>query len=187
MIRRPPRSTLFPYTTLFRSHLRRARVVGRAARAVGALALADGGVRARTFPGDGARPHPGGLPRALRHRHPLRGAAFAASLGARQRDRRRRRGRRLRAERGRAVPLYRTVRARVGRLLVRRAARRGDARPVSPAPAAVGRGPDAGPRGHGGRRRGAGRGGGPAGAPPPPGTLTAWAAAGARPAAAGGG
>src|SRR3989475_8806321 len=25
MIRRPPRSTLFPYTTLFRSHLRRAR------------------------------------------------------------------------------------------------------------------------------------------------------------------
>src|SRR2546425_8869865 len=29
MIRRPPRSTLFPYTTLFRS---RARVVGRAGR-----------------------------------------------------------------------------------------------------------------------------------------------------------
>src|SRR3712207_8223672 len=30
MIRRPPRSTLFPYTTLFRSHqrLREARVVG---------------------------------------------------------------------------------------------------------------------------------------------------------------
>src|SRR3712207_6963732 len=26
MIRRPPRSTLFPYTTLFRSHLRRARL-----------------------------------------------------------------------------------------------------------------------------------------------------------------
>src|SRR5260370_5320404 len=25
MIRRPPRSTLFPYTTLFRSHLKRAR------------------------------------------------------------------------------------------------------------------------------------------------------------------
>src|SRR3989475_8377953 len=25
MIRRPPRSTLFPYTTLFRSHLRRGR------------------------------------------------------------------------------------------------------------------------------------------------------------------
>src|SRR3712207_7336992 len=30
MIRRPPRSTLFPYTTLFRSSLRRARVPGGA-------------------------------------------------------------------------------------------------------------------------------------------------------------
>src|SRR2546430_13032930 len=28
MIRRPPRSTLFPYTTLFRSHLGPARAVG---------------------------------------------------------------------------------------------------------------------------------------------------------------
>src|SRR2546422_7703479 len=28
MIRRPPRSTLFPYTTLFRSHIGRADVVG---------------------------------------------------------------------------------------------------------------------------------------------------------------
>src|SRR3712207_7823758 len=33
MIRRPPRSTLFPYTTLFRSHCRVRRRVGR--RAVG--------------------------------------------------------------------------------------------------------------------------------------------------------
>src|SRR6266581_7491485 len=31
MIRRPPRSTLFPYTTLFRSRPRRARTTGRAA------------------------------------------------------------------------------------------------------------------------------------------------------------
>src|SRR2546427_6727457 len=30
MIRRPPRSTLFPYTTLFRSPLRAARAPGRA-------------------------------------------------------------------------------------------------------------------------------------------------------------
>src|SRR5258708_14313161 len=30
MIRRPPRSTLFPYTTLFRSRLRRRRGSGRA-------------------------------------------------------------------------------------------------------------------------------------------------------------
>src|SRR3989454_6438984 len=29
MIRRPPRSTLFPYTTLFRSLLRQARIQGR--------------------------------------------------------------------------------------------------------------------------------------------------------------
>src|SRR2546429_7093828 len=28
MIRRPPRSTLFPYTTLFRSHLKMANVLG---------------------------------------------------------------------------------------------------------------------------------------------------------------
>src|SRR2546426_8180413 len=40
MIRRPPRSTLFPYTTLFRSHAPRADlafdvVVGRQARAQG--------------------------------------------------------------------------------------------------------------------------------------------------------
>src|SRR3712207_8875450 len=33
MIRRPPRSTLFPYTTLFRSDV--ARAIGREARAVG--------------------------------------------------------------------------------------------------------------------------------------------------------
>src|SRR3712207_8105258 len=32
MIRRPPRSTLFPYTTLFRSHLRRAVLADRDAR-----------------------------------------------------------------------------------------------------------------------------------------------------------
>src|SRR2546429_4525750 len=33
MIRRPPRSTLFPYTTLFRSHPRRSDNLARAARA----------------------------------------------------------------------------------------------------------------------------------------------------------
>src|SRR3712207_6892989 len=32
MIRRPPRSTLFPYTTLFRSRLRRAAAVGGGGR-----------------------------------------------------------------------------------------------------------------------------------------------------------
>src|SRR5256885_9022877 len=42
MIRRPPRSTLFPYTTLFRSRGRHGRVLGRrgvAAVAAGAFAM----------------------------------------------------------------------------------------------------------------------------------------------------
>src|SRR5687767_15307897 len=39
MIRRPPRSTLFPYTTLFRSRVRRHAVADRAAR-VGDLGVA---------------------------------------------------------------------------------------------------------------------------------------------------
>src|SRR3712207_8007087 len=38
MIRRPPRSTLFPYTTLFRSHL---RDVARFGRQVGHVALVE--------------------------------------------------------------------------------------------------------------------------------------------------
>src|SRR2546430_8627822 len=46
MIRRPPRSTLFPYTTLFRSHLQRRVQDGgaahrEAARAAGAVAHRD--------------------------------------------------------------------------------------------------------------------------------------------------
>src|SRR3712207_7656193 len=44
MIRRPPRSTLFPYTTLFRSHLRQVDlddVVRRACREVGPLLRVD--------------------------------------------------------------------------------------------------------------------------------------------------
>src|SRR3989449_6786700 len=49
MIRRPPRSTLFPYTTLFRSHARRARS-GRgavAAHLVGARAPGEARARER--------------------------------------------------------------------------------------------------------------------------------------------
>src|SRR5258708_27060380 len=38
MIRRPPRSTLFPYTTLFRSALVAASVLGKAGRRVQCLA-----------------------------------------------------------------------------------------------------------------------------------------------------
>src|SRR2546426_2495777 len=54
MIRRPPRSTLFPYTTLFRSHDRGRDLAPDAARAVDAVGPArvgrgrdDGGVAAR--------------------------------------------------------------------------------------------------------------------------------------------
>src|SRR2546427_2299611 len=40
MIRRPPRSTLFPYTTLFRSH--RARELARVPRVAAGVPVADG-------------------------------------------------------------------------------------------------------------------------------------------------
>src|SRR5438876_3914749 len=40
MIRRPPRSTLFPYTTLFRSHHGKERRVMKRSRVVTALAVA---------------------------------------------------------------------------------------------------------------------------------------------------
>src|SRR3712207_8662350 len=48
MIRRPPRSTLFPYTTLFRSGLRRLRLYAeRATRARRAPRAGHGGGRAQ--------------------------------------------------------------------------------------------------------------------------------------------
>src|SRR2546422_5944223 len=49
MIRRPPRSTLFPYTTLFRSHPRLAPVEGDVVLAARRKrqGLREGGVRAR--------------------------------------------------------------------------------------------------------------------------------------------
>src|SRR5258708_27749002 len=47
MIRRPPRSTLFPYTTLFRSVLTRAAKVFRAALDVGIKLLAGGEIALR--------------------------------------------------------------------------------------------------------------------------------------------
>src|SRR3712207_7313351 len=54
MIRRPPRSTLFPYTTLFRSHARRDQLHGQA-RPRPDLPGADAG----PLRGDGARPDGG--------------------------------------------------------------------------------------------------------------------------------
>src|SRR2546422_6881734 len=41
MIRRPPRSTLFPYTTLFRSRVRRHRRAGRRVALAEALEVSD--------------------------------------------------------------------------------------------------------------------------------------------------
>src|SRR2546430_7684566 len=48
MIRRPPRSTLFPYTTLFRSRLDHPVLVGDFAGGIEAVALDDRGDRKST-------------------------------------------------------------------------------------------------------------------------------------------
>src|SRR5437870_6617708 len=58
MIRRPPRSTLFPYTTLFRSALRIRflRPCGAAASAAGAAKRRAGGSLVERGPGAGGGP-----------------------------------------------------------------------------------------------------------------------------------
>src|SRR3712207_8091169 len=61
MIRRPPRSTLFPYTTLFRS---RGGEAAEARRVVGGL-LAEGGVDDESVAGE-----PRGAPQRLAQRQP---------------------------------------------------------------------------------------------------------------------
>src|SRR5256884_4948051 len=53
MIRRPPRSTLFPYTTLFRSMQQLADAVERRARALGAEFLGPARLRERAAGDDG--------------------------------------------------------------------------------------------------------------------------------------
>src|SRR2546426_6019009 len=64
MIRRPPRSTLFPYTTLFRSRVRRTRAQGAHGRVVeGAAGVGREGLLARRER-DRRR---GGLPRSEEH------------------------------------------------------------------------------------------------------------------------
>src|SRR2546430_6230728 len=67
MIRRPPRSTLFPYTTLFRSD-RRPRSAARRGRQLGEVD------RVRRAAGDGGAQHP----RARGADHPNRGQAAPA-------------------------------------------------------------------------------------------------------------
>src|SRR3712207_8823304 len=64
MMRRPPRSTLFPYTTLFRSHERRDVLPPRADRRRGGP---DRGPRARPRPADPA-PGPAAVRAAARRR-----------------------------------------------------------------------------------------------------------------------
>src|SRR3712207_6871617 len=63
MIRRPPRSTLFPYTTLFRSavllHRLEQRRLGARRRAVDLVGEHD--VREHRPPHEAERPRPGGL------------------------------------------------------------------------------------------------------------------------------
>src|SRR5256885_5211900 len=54
MIRRPPRSTLFPYTTLFRSHCLGGRVRAQP-RAAGLFLDQGGGADAERVPARGAR------------------------------------------------------------------------------------------------------------------------------------
>src|SRR3712207_8924777 len=51
MIRRPPRSTLFPYTTLFRSHLAQPPCLDLVDKAAHAVLVWD--ERAVLYPGDG--------------------------------------------------------------------------------------------------------------------------------------
>src|SRR5690242_21188385 len=59
MIRRPPRSTLFPYTTLFRSHQRRELPVGQEARRLDPsdVLLEDDGERGRLRHGPRSEEH----------------------------------------------------------------------------------------------------------------------------------
>src|SRR2546428_10605787 len=61
MIRRPPRSTLFPYTTLFRSHVRQSRQSDEAgAGDAGAPRQGPGGSGDEDRPGIGGRGEGGG-------------------------------------------------------------------------------------------------------------------------------
>src|SRR5947209_14043284 len=61
MLRRPPRSTLFPYTTLFRSHARRRRQRGRRPEGPGR------GAHRQPRPGGRRSPPRQGAPRSEEH------------------------------------------------------------------------------------------------------------------------
>src|SRR3712207_7158046 len=57
MIRRPPRSTLFPYTTLFRSQVEEGRVGRGGRRGAAARELARGPIQAARPGGQGGHAH----------------------------------------------------------------------------------------------------------------------------------
>src|SRR2546426_11692812 len=80
MIRRPPRSTLFPYTTLFRSRVHEGARGGGAVRAWDVLAL-DGGLGARAAPGGETRVRAQGYPALLPGHHSVEPADPAGCPG----------------------------------------------------------------------------------------------------------
>src|SRR2546425_10799725 len=159
MIRRPPRSTLFPYTTLFRSLLPQRRLAPDR----------GGGVRRAPVPGRPAgRDRVGRVSPALRARRLADGGDAGVARG---------RAGRLghAAARGGAA---RGPRRRRGAV---RAGAPGDRR-AAPLSARAPRGAGGGPGGRGGRRYGGGAGGLPGGpAAPPP--RAGAAGGGARPGA----
>src|SRR3712207_7810336 len=71
MIRRPPRSTLFPYTTLFRSRQRRARVAG-----LPTPRSAPGSPSIPTAPGSSLASRPGAVERSEEHTSELQSRQY---------------------------------------------------------------------------------------------------------------
>src|SRR3712207_7545447 len=63
MIRRPPRSTLFPYTTLFRSRRMTVRRTRSAASTGSSPSLTPHAVRTKSTSGESCRPSPYGVQR----------------------------------------------------------------------------------------------------------------------------
>src|SRR2546425_10366626 len=83
MIRRPPRSTLFPYTTLFRSDVAFVGVRDLARLAIGALAESDGGAQLDQSLDVGGRAPPVGLHHARAVRLRRGGAGGESERGPR--------------------------------------------------------------------------------------------------------
>src|SRR2546425_9478646 len=76
MIRRPPRSTLFPYTTLFRSPPELDQPLGMPAVATGGAAGQDGAAHALRLRGRGGRPSDSDPSRSEEHTSELQSLAY---------------------------------------------------------------------------------------------------------------